>query len=518
MIHDARLRLMYVMIGPWQVPYSEHSSYQELREYVGWIRPHQVVPTVGVNPRADNSDLSEKQRCSEFHPKNSSTSSNNFQLCVVRHRARRRMIENFRDLVNETESKREFLAQMGQSSERQAATAAIGSADDAEKQAPELKEQACEMDVVQNHSAHDINAKYEDHIALEECCEKGKPQALQEEQQTKEADVYRLRQLVGKSEMTHEQARGFLRDYNDDVNAAANAYFDGDAGAMERKRRAAHLLSEATSARSKQSVQKGSKAQKLTSIALERKSTKDNKQPSLQTFLSRKSKQSASQEHDDVIENVYAPSQEQMHANGEDCGSQPESSPVSEVHRDNCDTDRKSPAAHDVQKDEDYEQKGSQHRMSLTMPHASNGDASEEGKPYVSVEASAFDPLNERYWKRGSAAPYMHLGRSFEEAIATTKRLKLADIFCNCFRALLARATEEEVIRSVYITLGRVADEHEGGELTVGGATVSSCVAEATNSSREQIEGLYHEKGDLGDVAQVCKKWCSLCKSLYACV
>lgn len=67
------------------VPYSEHSSYTELREYVRWVRPNKVVPTVGV----------EKGTGKEAE------------------RVRSEMLTHFRNLVDETASKRSFLSALG---------------------------------------------------------------------------------------------------------------------------------------------------------------------------------------------------------------------------------------------------------------------------------------------------------------------------------------------------------------------------------------------------------------------
>jgi DNA cross-link repair 1A protein len=30
-----------------QVPYSEHSSFAEMREFVQWLRPTSIIPSVG---------------------------------------------------------------------------------------------------------------------------------------------------------------------------------------------------------------------------------------------------------------------------------------------------------------------------------------------------------------------------------------------------------------------------------------------------------------------------------------
>ncbi|MEW5298883.1 MAG: hypothetical protein WDW36_001957 [Sanguina aurantia] len=102
-------------------------------------------------------------------------------------------------------------------------------------------------------------------------------------------------------------------------------------------------------------------------------------------------------------------------------------------------------------------------------------------------------------------APYLHITAALAAVDSTTKRLRIADALTNMFRSLLALCPSD-LLPSIYLLLGRVAPQHEGLELSVGGATVSAALGEATGSTRGALRALYTQHGDLGDVAQACRR------------
>ena len=59
---------------------------------------------------------------------------------------------------------------------------------------------------------------------------------------------------------------------------------------------------------------------------------------------------------------------------------------------------------------------------------------------------------------------------------------------------------------AAYLACGKLAPEHEGIDLGVGGATVSAAIEEATGTTRSRMRALYKQLGDLGDVAQACRR------------
>jgi DNA ligase-1 len=66
-------------------------------------------------------------------------------------------------------------------------------------------------------------------------------------------------------------------------------------------------------------------------------------------------------------------------------------------------------------------------------------------------------------------------------------------------------ACADDLRAAAYLACGKIAPEHEGLELSVGGSAVSTAIREATGVTRQRLSALYKELGDPGDVAEACR-------------
>eukprot|EP00892_Ulva_mutabilis_P010604 jgi/Ulvmu1/7916/UM004_0148.1 len=119
------------------------------------------------------------------------------------------------------------------------------------------------------------------------------------------------------------------------------------------------------------------------------------------------------------------------------------------------------------------------------------------------VPLCRFNPEVHACWKHG-VVPYMHIAATFAAMDNTTKRLRIGDALTNMFRSVLALCPEDlEAV--AYLTVGKLAPDYAACDLQVGGATVSSAIAESTGVAPRRMSEMYVEAGDLGDVAEKCK-------------
>ncbi|GBG30696.1 DNA ligase 1 [Hondaea fermentalgiana] len=141
----------------------------------------------------------------------------------------------------------------------------------------------------------------------------------------------------------------------------------------------------------------------------------------------------------------------------------------------------------------------------------SGGPDSDASKLSTQVEASVPDlTLSEDSFTpsgpRQGSIPFGVLVEALRLTSETTKRLKKHTVLVNAFRCgLWASQDTETLVKMLSLAMGRIANEYEGIELSVGGSIVSDAVRKATGTTSAEMSKLYKETGDLGDVAFMCK-------------
>eukprot|EP00041_Stephanoeca_diplocostata_P033087 m.1083027 g.1083027 ORF g.1083027 m.1083027 type:complete len:1160 (-) comp24268_c1_seq5:82-3561(-) len=131
-------------------------------------------------------------------------------------------------------------------------------------------------------------------------------------------------------------------------------------------------------------------------------------------------------------------------------------------------------------------------------------------QPVAEAHIQGASPDRIKTGESGYFLSYLHLSTTFK-AIADIKgRIEIIRILTEAFVNILKASPRTEngtidsrhIVAAVYLCSNRIAPEHHGIELSVGGSTVAQAVAEATGKSRAHLRAAYDACGDLGDVAQ----------------
>ncbi|CAI9110622.1 OLC1v1010679C1 [Oldenlandia corymbosa var. corymbosa] len=124
---------------------------------------------------------------------------------------------------------------------------------------------------------------------------------------------------------------------------------------------------------------------------------------------------------------------------------------------------------------------------------------------HVSLSPENYSPIEHAFWKKGEPAPFLHLARTFDLVEEERGKIKATSILCNMFRSLLC-LSPEDVIPTVYLCLNKIAPDHEKMELNIGGSIVVAALEDACGTNKSKVRELYNNLGDLGDVAQLCRQ------------
>ncbi|MED6146118.1 hypothetical protein PIB30_031601 [Stylosanthes scabra] len=124
---------------------------------------------------------------------------------------------------------------------------------------------------------------------------------------------------------------------------------------------------------------------------------------------------------------------------------------------------------------------------------------------HVSLPLEKYNPKEHACWKDGQPAPYLHLARTFSLLDDEKGKIKATSMLCNTFRSLLA-LSPADVLPAVYLCTNKIAADHENMELNIGGSIVTAALEEACGTNRSKIREMYNKFGDLGDVAQECRQ------------
>lgn len=149
------------------------------------------------------------------------------------------------------------------------------------------------------------------------------------------------------------------------------------------------------------------------------------------------------------------------------------------------------------------------HNSSQATPKMQNlyvqTSVAQEDSVNISLPVEKYLPIEHACWTAGQPAPYLHLARTFDLVEREKGKIKTTAMLCNMFRSLLA-LSPDDVLPAVYLCTNKISPDHENMELNIGGSLVISAMEESLGTSKSKIHEMYKTYGDLGDVAQECRQ------------
>ncbi|GAA5982650.1 hypothetical protein JCM10908_006733 [Rhodotorula pacifica] len=118
----------------------------------------------------------------------------------------------------------------------------------------------------------------------------------------------------------------------------------------------------------------------------------------------------------------------------------------------------------------------------------------------IFTKASSKPDKAQTSWKAGEPVPYAALTATFSKIADTTKRLEIS-AYLTGFLVNVIEKTPEDLLKTVYLCINRLAPEYESIELGIGESLLMKAIGESCGRTLAQVKAEYKKIGDLGEVA-----------------